>query len=151
MKSIDVAKSVGTMLITADSGRDLFSEVLSLYLEDTNENIQLDFSDVITISPEFAKELIGNVRASTKFNYDAFKLNVIFNGLSVSEMMVISSAMSNVGVENDSEVKEKLEEAKKKLGSTDFKKLFARNSHAAEAGQLLSEFLSKIETAVDSK
>jgi len=139
MKKIAVVTEIGYVLITKDTAKDLFILLLEKFLDgDKEENIELDFSNTITIGNDFFVDFISLCSESDVFNVRKLKDQVIFSGLYIRDIEklnygLVDFTMSYKRTEVESkadEVKEKL--LKAKMSSPEFGEAFERITKVLE-------------------
>jgi hypothetical protein len=86
MKSIKVNK-IGSILIGEDSAKELFIMMLEAFMEgERDDDIELDFSSVLTIDPAFFSSLVLLCTESNQFDLDRLSSQVIFSGLYIKDI-----------------------------------------------------------------
>lgn len=161
MKKLNVAETVGGVLVTEASGRDLFGFLLELYVEgDRDEEIDLNFQDILTLSSFAMKSFVGAAQESNVLPLHRLRQQVYFSGLLINDIETVSSAFSDglSDVLNQEAAKQQMEEVMNRLkespaiGSFDLSKIIQNLSHGKELDlnglssslEKLDKFLKKV-------
>lgn len=93
MKSVKVSQ-IGSVLIGEDSAKELFISMLESFMEgERDDEIELNFSSVLTIDPGFFTALVLLCTESNQFGLDRLSNQVIFSGLYVKDIEHLHSAL----------------------------------------------------------
>lgn len=93
MKIIDVS-NISHVLLNPDAAKELFIQLLEIYLDgDKTEDIELNFKNVLTLSPDFWQAFVLLCIDSSQLTIDKLNSQIIFSGLFVKDITNFSNAL----------------------------------------------------------
>lgn len=134
---ISVQKEIGSVLVSKDSAKDLFILVIENHLSEKEDDIELDFTSVVTIGNDFFPSFVSLCGESEVFGIEKLRDMVMFSGLFVADIENLASALAPIR----SDVQLKAEEIRERLRKATSSRKETMNPGMTEAFEKIAKMV----------